>query len=389
MNKVDTNPNTVHVLLAGSSVGNWAAWTAGVTYKLAVVLRGSRGWIVMISGGAYPEWTILNIHNQIIQGTLRPALTPYSGGGWFDNAYVSDLGGQWNTDGCFGLTSSYVANPTNGQVATGTSNGFVTVNWTPAASETLELGMRRSNETNKLIIRCRQSSNTVEMWKMVNGVESGIKTNARTFTVGTPVLVSIRLDGSSIQPLIGGTYTAPATDAFNSTSTGIEYITGGATNEDWAMWPTVVTGVSARQQRYPSQVNIWAYGDSKTAGTGDFDGQNYNWSLGATHILNQIGNSVEIPSKSGNGGFTLSSFTNNLSTNVFASCDRKGLRGFNIAVNDSSGTNAAWIAKYSEVVDRIHTNWPSAIIGCAIPWSDKCSHGYVERSSDSDFKHRF
>lgn len=348
--------------------GGLATISQNTLYQMAVVLRGLRGWILLLKGGAFSQWTQVGIGNTTlgaVQQTLKVEIGELDWRGYLDDIYISDLGGKWNSQLCSNVASVFVPNPSNPQTATGTADGNVGCNWVPATNEIFELTFRQSDETNKLIARCVQASNQVILVKVINGVETPIKTNAVSFPVGTDIYIYSYLSGTKVQP-IG--FNSAVTESFNQTATGIGS-SGAGTNQDLAMWPLYPT-MQYRPTVNSSQVNVFVYGDSKVS-TSDPS----PWNVGYIAYLASLANCTEMPAKISHGGYGVQSascFTNVINADLAAAVGTPNFVCLNIGVNDIT-TNAAFYANYAYMLDKIHAKWPNAHIGCMRPWSTQAA----------------
>ena len=364
-------PSTVGAAIAGYSYAGWLTTSINTSYECAVILRGDRGCMLLIRGGAYTDWRLATVLNNTTGNYQQDAyawIGTYTWGGTIDNAFVADLDGPWATTGCFGVASAHIAAPSNPQSETGTANGTAACNWRAASGETFELTFRQSDADNKLMLRAIQATSQLITLKVVAGEETLLKTNTTTFTDGTEYYITACLNGSSIQPLVNGVFKLATSDSFNSTATGIG-CAGGATMEDLTMWPLTIS-LSIRPTMRHAQVNVWAYGDSKVAA-----GDTAPWQVGYMGTLVEIGNCAEVPAKVSHGGYYVrtgaASFTNVIDADLAAAVGTPNFVCLNIGVNDAaSGIGSTdWPANYRYVLDAIHTQWPDAKVGCMLPWS--------------------
>lgn len=204
-------------------------------YRFHSILRSTGSFIIL--GG-----NLLWVDNNDTTTPMIPIATNFSNAqcDWDDMAVVQ-LGSPWSTD--YGIATSYVASPTNPQAATMAADGIVEFTWTPAASEVLELDVRKTDADNRWIIRCAQAGSTVKIIQRAATVETQRGTAAQTWTVGTKYRIVVSCLGNIIFVVVNNTLkTFYASASFNNTATGVN-VAGFATGETLAAFPRDVSSL--------------------------------------------------------------------------------------------------------------------------------------------------
>lgn len=226
--------NATNVAADTGSSANLEAIT--LPQELAAIIRpgGVGGWAVRRSpGGTWNlQWVTVTGPN------TNPLVASYNSAIVVDNVRATVLPAWANEANIY---TSYVASPANPQAATMTADGLVYVTWTPAAGETLELDVRRTDADNRWIHRCDQAGGTIKIIERNAGAETERASGAQTWTAGTAYRIGIVAVGQSIRQLVGtttrNTYTSAA---FNVEATGVG-LAGHATATNLYCWPRYVT----------------------------------------------------------------------------------------------------------------------------------------------------
>ena len=170
----------------------------GVTFTLAgqnptgineyveiLIVHRSSGAFILARGGHFGKW------NLIYPGSSSDGANIYllsSNGssadtGYIDNLKVLNLGTIFTTD--FGLANYHVAVPTSGVSYTGSRNSLYEITWTAATDEILDIDIRKTDDNNKIILRCNQTASTIAHIRKDAGIETVIQSVAQTWTNGT------------------------------------------------------------------------------------------------------------------------------------------------------------------------------------------------------------
>lgn len=219
---------------AGSSSVNSEYLT--LPQEFAVIIRpaSAGGWMCRRSpGGTWNlQWVSAGGPNTNV------VVSSYNSVATVDNVRVVVLP-TWATES--NIYTSFVATPANPQSATMTADGLVYVTWTPAAGETLELDIRRTDANNRWVHRCDQAGGTMKIIERNAGVETERGSSASTWTVGTAYRIGIVAVQQSIRQLVDNatknTYTSAS---FNQTATGV-YLAGHSTAANLYAWPRYVS----------------------------------------------------------------------------------------------------------------------------------------------------
>lgn len=219
------------------------AITLGSEYQVSIVLR-SAGALYFIKGGSqYSDWTLLYVGNLSNSSNLPFLIIPgIDINSAFDRVAITQLLSPYNTD--TGFATYYDATPTSGDTATSEANSMQYIEWTPGAGETFELSVRRTDDDNRWIIRCSQSGSTIKLIERNAGVETEHGSAAQTWTVATKYRLKVHVYGTNILTYISfSALNNYASATFNQSVTGCK-ISGGATLEDWEIFPRVLSGTA-------------------------------------------------------------------------------------------------------------------------------------------------
>lgn len=166
-------------LLISGGVNNGAlgSWATSTTYDVAIVLRGTGGFI-FIKGGLFTNWTLLFV---VLNGTtssnMSPAFWNYNAAGTLEFFRARDVGGVFATD--TGIATVRDTSLASGDTFTGTADGIhdfeMTLNGSPSAGDEVSLDFRRQDSNNLIrAIAKRNAGNTA--WDL----------QVRVVTAGTP-----------------------------------------------------------------------------------------------------------------------------------------------------------------------------------------------------------
>lgn len=226
----------------------------------------SGGWFDSMAGGGtggdvgfstnYPTGTCLVILRSagaftIVDGILQfvsalgttanvyAGVTSFSLNATLDYMRVTSLTGVWGTD--YGIATNRVASPTSPTATTSTVDAITEFTWTPAAAETLELDVRRTDANNRWIVRCSQGSSTIKLIECNAGVETERSSAAQTFTIGTARRIVVLAAGNTIKTHAAGALkNSYASASFNNTATGVN-VGGFATGSNLVCYPRDVS----------------------------------------------------------------------------------------------------------------------------------------------------
>lgn len=210
--------------------------TVALPQDFAVILRPALagGWMCRRSPGG--TWNLQWV--SVAGPNTNAVVSSYNSAVSVDNVRVVVLP-AWATES--NIYTSFVASPANPQAATMTADGLVYVTWTPAAGETLELDIRRTDSDNRWIHRCDQAGSTMKIIERAAGIETERASSAQTWTVSTAYRIGIVAVGQSIKQIVGNvaknTYTSAS---FNQSATGVR-LSGHSTATNLYAWPRYVT----------------------------------------------------------------------------------------------------------------------------------------------------
>jgi hypothetical protein len=223
-------------------------WARDTDYVLGVILRAN-GAHYVARGGAYGDW--------VRAGVTRSATTTplYAGRQWGPSAgqpdrtkafYGADLGGAWATDTDYDHLDD---TPTANDTATGQADGLQYISWTPVAAETHEISFRRTDDSNRMVLRSSQGGSTMKIIKIEAGVETELSSVAQTFTAATPYRLGLRYIAGEVRSWVKTVAAAAEGDVknditgatYNLAATGVK-VAGFATGAYWEVWPYYITG---------------------------------------------------------------------------------------------------------------------------------------------------
>jgi hypothetical protein len=233
--------NSVGISLYGDVI------PAGQNNKVMIIKRPTAGEFYLWRPAATPTWTLLHVGNINVTSPIFAGWGA-SNSGASDAWTIDDLEfmqlSQANLISDWGLATNRVASPSNGEVSSAAAgDALLEFSWTPASAEVMNFYFRRTDDDNTMILRCDQAAGTVKVIERNGGVETEKTggTTTQTWTVATKFRIEMRLVGSSIKVLVANVLKNTATDAYNSSVTGIK-VAGFATGVDLAAWP--LNGIS-------------------------------------------------------------------------------------------------------------------------------------------------
>lgn len=239
-----TNAWVFDINVNNQATGAWVG-VPGVAWEFAVVQRGTGFWAFTRQGSG--NWTLQWVGSVGSTTPLYPRVRLNTNACNFtmDDLRVVDLGSPFDTD--YGFVSFRTASPTTGATGTMTADAIVEFTWTAAAAETLELDVRRTDASNRWIVRCSQAGGTIKLIERNAGVETERATAAQTFTAGTAYRIVAICSGNSIRGYAGpasngaqATKWSYTSASFNNTATGTQ-VAGFATGSNYIAWPRSVT----------------------------------------------------------------------------------------------------------------------------------------------------
>ncbi len=170
---------------------------------------------------------------------------PNTGSEWLNSLRIVELTAPWNTD--YGIATSRVASPSNGETTTMEADAIVEFTWTPAAGETLDLMVRRDSDADCWSVVCAESTATnPDTIKLIerNGGDTERSSTSQTFSAGTAYRIVVVCDGSSIETYVANVAkNSYASASHNQTSTGVK-VSGFTTGSDLVAWPRTLSGAA-------------------------------------------------------------------------------------------------------------------------------------------------
>lgn len=336
------------ILSATLTAGGVISTPINQTYTVRQIAGSEYAWW-FIKGGIYTTWTLINIAPLNIQSNLYPAFTPFNYAGSVFSIQVYDT--DWPALG------QYTAYDASATAITGTADGLINVVWLCQTGETLNVAFRQTDANHRLILRCDEAANTVAVIQD-NAGETVLGSTASTWTPGTLYYVRVRLSGTSI---VSGSLNV--TSSFNQTATGIN-VSGGAKVRDLIQWPVTYTDTFVAQSSYKATRNFWAYGDSKTDGSGDISPF-----LAYLPFLCRATYGMEVPARKGVGGRSTADAAAAIAADLAAAVGTPDYICYNLGANDIGAFEATWKANTLAIWDAMHAKWPNARIGAAQTWT--------------------
>lgn len=215
----------------GRSTGD--TYTYGQDYEILVVFRDI-GFFIFIRGGSeFSTWTLFFVDGSVAsssQATGRINMSDTN----LDTLALLDFYGDFLTD--YGAATYHDASPASGDTGTMDADGFVEITWTPQAGETLNMYIRRTDDSNAIIIRCAQAGGTIKTIKVEAGVETELDSDPQTWNVGTTYNIRARAVGNSLRSFVDSVAKNVVTSTFNQTATGLK-VTGFTTAANLAAFP--------------------------------------------------------------------------------------------------------------------------------------------------------
>jgi lysophospholipase L1-like esterase len=335
-----------------------------IDYDLGVLLMATGAYLVQRVGPGANDWVIHYIERLDSTANISHRYVN-NFPGTLDNYVLCDVGGAWGQT--YGHATAYVATPATGQVIATESESHIELTWTPAANETLDVQFRRTDDDNCWLLRCDQAAGTIKLFDKTGGVETEVDAGkTQTWTVATAYRVYIRVWASTIATYVVNvpkhSYTAALA---RQTATGAK-ASGFATAADFVATPY---RVQIPNPGFSTSTYFWAYGDSKTWGTGDSEG--VAGSNGYPPLLGASAGMVESVERPNLSGLTVA--------NAKARVDADLLRVpgwqpryclLNFGANDASAMpeEAAFKTNYLYIIDALRAKWPNTRVGLMRAW---------------------
>jgi hypothetical protein len=167
---------------------------------------------------------------------------PASGNDDFETIRVFQLGPPFDSD--YGLAVVHESSYTAGAQRAMPADGMIEFSWTAAASEVLEISLRRTDDDNRWIVRCDQAGGTLKLVERNAGVESERSSSAQTWAAGTKYHILVRAYGQRIQSAVDGTARGVyASAGFNQSATGLKI------DKDGSNLAVYAVALASRSQR--------------------------------------------------------------------------------------------------------------------------------------------
>jgi hypothetical protein len=208
------------------------------TARTLVIVRRAGGGSWLIRDGEL-VWIDVTVSTAALFVTDYLAVT--SGAGLVSAIKVLDFGAPWATD--YGIASARTAiTAANDTIAAGAGDTWIEHTITAATGITQELLVRRTDDSNCIIVRMDQTAGTIRIYEKNAGVETEKTggTTTQTWTNATAFRVSVRLSGTGIRVWVGTTAKNVATSTFNQSATGVKVSHAGT---DLIAWPFSVTSL--------------------------------------------------------------------------------------------------------------------------------------------------
>jgi len=334
--------------------------------EFAVVLRAA-GAYCFVRGGAATAWKLVWVDSTDVVATVYPHWTSHSSPGHIWNKRVTDnLPAPYTTT--YGLAYYRAATTADGDTASGLTDALTEHTITAATGVTQEFSVRRADDNNRLIVRMDQAAGTIKLFEKVGGVETQVGTTGatQTWANGTQYRIVVIHDGLLVLVHVNKTLkiTYDASSLLYG-NTGAKVSHAGAD-----------LIVSPRDVSLPFPVTqfmvgaIFPVGDSKTNGQGDTGSIGLN---GYPPLLTASlpGDWYEEPGRVGLSGYTVADI---LPVIDAALALRTAITPSHVLIN--LGTNdyplgtaqADFEDDLGFIIDRLHSKWPAARVGIAIPY---------------------
>lgn len=172
---------------------------AGTQYEVCVVVAATGGGFLLVRGGIYTNWTLFDVGRLSVSDPIYPGVGNRSSVLTVKDMRVKKLlGVGWSTQ--FGIAVNRTATPTSPAATVAPADSLVEFTWTPAAGETLELDLRRTDADNRWIVRCVQAGGSINLIERKAGVEivRGVSTKTQTWTASTAYRIQAWMDNGII-----------------------------------------------------------------------------------------------------------------------------------------------------------------------------------------------
>lgn len=224
-------------------ISNLETFSTGTVYDFVIILRAT-GAYYFIKGGVYTSWTVFWVSGLGSTVSMYPNLAAGSAAGTYEVQDMAVMKFKTAFETAYGLATYHSASPASGATGNMTADGFVHFTWTPAAGETLELMVRRTDDSNCWIVRCSQAGSTIKLIQKQAGVEAERSSAAVTWTAGVAVLIAVRAVGTNIRSFTNSVFrNSYGSATFNQTATGVK-VSGHTTGANLATFPRSAMGAA-------------------------------------------------------------------------------------------------------------------------------------------------
>lgn len=233
--------------ILGNAITGMQALVNGGRRDYMTILRAS-GSFHLVRGDKFSNWTLyyvspLGTNTPLYAGLFGYNLAGYSG--QFSGVDIFQLAAPWITD--YGVATAVTASPGADAVQSHSiRHALVEFTWTPNASEVLNLYVRRTDDSNSIIVRCDEAANTIRVWKIEAGVETAVSSAAaQTFDAGTSYRIFVMMNYLEIITHVNDVGKNFVTNSpYNVDAAGAKVNLAGT---NFISWPFLLTGDALRE----------------------------------------------------------------------------------------------------------------------------------------------
>lgn len=359
-------------------------------YELLIVNRGnlvatnyieSGGYLMLIKGGVYTNWTIIGISQSIKYEPFYVSMVSFynMNAQITDDWKVIDLGGAFARHYSHSIVrEAYPYSTANDKVYVITANGIAHLQWRCATGNAFDVQVRRVDDNNCWIVRFAQAG-TVKIIEKVEGTETERATANITFNNATNHQIRIRLNAQVIRVNVNDStkveYTSAAT---NETATGCKVTGTFAGVYNFSYWPLTIADFEVKKGINQPKF-ILPYGDSKTVGYLDdaipVTGGGYPPILMDLLDTAQSRGYYERPLRIAQNGRTTALAKAAVDAELAAAVGTPDYILYNLGANDTD-FDATWHTNTAYILDALHAKWPNAKIYMAVTWERVTGFAY-------------
>lgn len=358
-------PNTLYTYAIGSNTNLYAAGFSVLAMpnpvEIMIILRRLGAWMLDYDGSTWtlrmPSTTIGSASTFGFGANVAGAINCS-----VDFMTLDAPAGKWTNPYCLATDAKFA--PVDGDTLATLADTWVSIDWIPNTGETIDLQVRRIDDSNCWLVRCDQAAGTIKLFDVQGGVETEHSTGkTQTFTVDTVYTISVYLSGPNVITFVNSTKKNSVTDAtFNQTATGakaVDFVVGAA-----FMACPVDYGATIEDGDDLTPGYFLTYGDSKTV-FGGWQDWLKDYATGKSGDL-----WTELTAIAASGA-TTSQMKGTIDADLAAAAGTPDFILYNLGVNDTASlpVEATFKANVLYIWDAMHIAYPDAAIYVMRVWN--------------------